>query len=146
MNGVVVAGSGRSGRVSTLGRVAGATVAGAVVPWVVVLFAIGSGMLVVAVLGLGEYWGVAVYLALLGVASLVYAGVIYAAIRMIGARTKVPWPIWPALLVAPVISLVLAAPFADPRGVLEAPTAVPALLGVAVAFVALGKRRWTEVA
>jgi len=142
----VVMGSDRPGKVPTLAWVAAAAAAGAVLPWVPVLFAIGSGMLVVAALGLGEYWGVAVYVALLGVASLVYAGVVYAAIRMIGARMEVPWSIWPALLAAPVISLVLTAPFADPRGVLEAPTAVPALLGVAVAFVALGRRRWTEVA
>ncbi|MBN2247377.1 MAG: hypothetical protein JW733_01615 [Coriobacteriia bacterium] len=120
----------------------GAVVAGGFVPWVLVLLAIGAGMFVVATLGFGETWGVPTYLVLMALAALVYAGMIYGVIRVFGFRAKVPWLIWPALMVAPLVGLVLASPITDPRDVLANPTVAPAVIGIAIAFVTLGKHRW----
>lgn len=124
----------------------GAVVVGGVVPWVLVLLAIGAGMFVVAAMGFGEAWGVPTYLVLMALAALVYTGMIYGAIRLIRSRAEVPWLVWPALMAAPLVGLVLASPLADPRDVLANPTVVPAVLGIAIAFVALGKRRWDRSA
>ncbi len=124
----------------------GSLVVGTLVPWVLVLFAIGAGMFVVAALGFGETWGVPTYLVLMALAALVYAGMIYGTMRLVGSHARVPWLVWPALLVAPIAGLLLAGPLADPSDVLANPTVAPALVGIAIAFVALGRRRWTEVA
>ena len=67
----------------------GAVVVGGVVPWMLVLLAIGAGMFVVA----------------------------------------------------PLVGLALVSPLADPRDVLANPTVAPAVIGIAVAFVTLGKHR-----
>jgi uncharacterized membrane-anchored protein len=115
-----------------------------VVPWLVVIPAIMVGEFAVWTLGLGESTGGPLFLLLLGTASMVYAAVIHVAIRFIGSRVELPWLVWPALLVAPVVSILLTMPLADPLGVMETPTAVPALAGLTIAFVTLGKRRWTK--
>lgn len=124
----------------------GSVVIGGVVPWMLALLAIGAGMLVVALLGLDETYGVPTYLAFLVAAALAYAGFIYGVIRLIGPRTGVPWLVWPALLVAPVLGLLMTGPLFDPAGVLESPATIPSLLGVTVAFVTLGRRRWYRAA
>lgn len=120
----------------------GAVVVGGIVPWILVLLAIGAGMFVVFALGFDETYGAPTYLAFLVAAALVYAGFIYGVIRLIGSRTEVSWLIWPALLVAPVVGLLMTGPLTDPADVLENAAAIPSLLGVVVAFIALGKRRW----
>lgn len=142
--------AGAHGSTSGLGRKLawgfGALVAGGVVPSVLVLLAIGAGMFVVAMLGLGEDYGVPTYIALFGCAALAYAAIIYGVMRLLAGHADVPWFVWPALLVAPLLELVLASPFLDTGSVLESPTAVPAFLGVAMAFVALVVHRKMEVA
>ena len=44
-------------------------------------------------------------------------------------------------VVAPLVGLALVSPLADPRDVLANPTVAPAVIGIAVAFVTLGKHR-----
>ena len=124
----------------------GSVVIGGFVPWMFALLAIGAGMLVVVTLGLDETYGAPTYLAFLVAAGLAYAGFIYGVIRLIGTRAEIPWLVWPALLVAPVLGLLLTGTLADPAGVLESPATIPSLLGIAVAFITLGKRRWDRSA
>ena len=123
----------------------GAVIAGGVVPYVLLMTSLGMAMAVIVVLRLGEYAGVAAYmLALIGGLG-VYAGVIHATIKMIGRRRPVPWCVWPGLAVSPVVWLGFAT-VGDPAGVYEPGIALPALIGLTIAFVTLGEHRWTAVA
>ncbi|MDY0340077.1 MAG: hypothetical protein RBS17_02525 [Coriobacteriia bacterium] len=146
MSGVTVSRSVPVGWSSKLAWGAGALVVGTFMPWALVLLAIGAGLFVVATLGFGEPGGVLTYLAFFGMAALAYAGSIYGVIRLAGAHTEVPWIVWPALLAAPVGGLIAASPLVDAYGVPENPTVVPAVVGIAIAFIALGSRRWSKVA
>lgn len=132
--------AGAHGSTSGVGRKLawgfGAMVAGGIVPSVLVLLAIGVGMFVVAMLGLGEDYGVPTYLALFGCAALAYAAVIYGVMRLLAGHADVPWFVWPALLVVPALEALVS----------PLPTAVPAFLGVAMAFGALVVHRKMEVA
>jgi len=123
----------------------GAVIAGGVVPYVLLVTALGMAMAVIVVLRLGQFAGVAAYLLALAAGLGVYAAVIHVTIRTVGRRSPVPWCVWPGLAVSPVLWLGFAT-VGDPAGVYEPGIAVPALIGLTIAFVTLGEHRWTAVA
>lgn len=122
----------------------GAVIAGGIVPYVLFVTALGMAMAVIVVPRLGQSAGVAAYLLALAGGLGAYAAVIHVTIRTVGCRRPVPWCVWPGLAVSPVVWLGFAT-LGDPAGVYEPGIALPALIGIAIAFVTLGEHRWTAV-
>lgn len=118
----------------------GAIVASAIAGQLVLMIGVGIGMLIVTGLGLGESVGVPVYWGSIIFVPLAYAAIIYGSVRLLGRHTAIPWIIWPAMLVYPTLWGIAAALSHD---VVQPFPSVVAFCSIALAFVALGKHRWS---
>lgn len=123
----------------------GATVAGAVVPTLLLSALLSVAMGIVVGLRLDARAGVPTYLVAIVGGLCLYAGVIRLALKTIDRHTVVPWTVWPGLAAFPIGWLMLAT-LGDPAGVYEPGIAIPALVGLALAFVTLGTHRRRAVA
>lgn len=95
-----------------------------------------------AALGLTERVGVPVFTAIIALALVAYGAVIHLIVRAVGRSTGVPWVIWPAMAALPTAWVFVI--LANGSGALEPILAVLQLVGLAIAFVTLGERRWTK--
>jgi hypothetical protein len=88
-----------------------------------------------------ERIGVPVFVALLALAVIAYAAAIHVLVRVLQRSAAVPWVVWPAAAALPVSWIVVT--LLDRSDALEPMLAALTLAGLALAFVSLGKRRWS---
>ena len=121
--------------------VAGTALGGQLLTGLVFVLFIGIGEAAAVAFGLTEEVGVPVFWALLACAVVAHAAIVHLVVRTAGKSVAVPWAIWPAMAVLPTAWIFIA--LAAPVGALEPTLAVLNLIGIALAFVTLGERRWT---
>lgn len=92
--------------------------------------------------GFTEKVGVPVFAGIVGLSVGAYAAFIHLIVRTIGRSAEVPWTIWPAMAALPTAWVFIA--LAGGSDGLESMMAVMQLVGIAIAFVTLGERRWTK--
>lgn len=120
--------------------VAGAAVANAVFGQILFALVIGGAMVVVVTFGLEQATGAPLYLVASALLVVAHAAVIHAMVRIVSRQVRVPWLIWPGMLVCPATIVGIAV---LGNGVIEAFPGMVALLSTALAFVSLGKKRWS---
>ncbi|MBN1193346.1 MAG: hypothetical protein JXA36_06625 [Coriobacteriia bacterium] len=122
--------------------VIGAAVSAALLAQVVLMIGIGIAEASAIAFRFTEQVGVPVFAGILSLAVLAYAVFIHLIVRAIGRSVEVPWVIWPAMAALPTVWVFIV--LADATGALQAILAIMQLVGIAIAFVTLGDRRWTK--
>ncbi len=120
----------------------GAATCASVLAMVVFVIGIGIAEVSASAFGFTERAGVPIFTALIAVAVVAYGTLLHLIVRSIGRSAEVPWAIWPAMAAVPTAWVFIV--LASGSDALQSILAVMQLLGIAIAFVTLGDRRWTK--
>lgn len=122
--------------------VVGAAVGAAALAQTMFMVGIGIAEASAIVFRFTEQVGVPVFTVIIALAVIAYGALLHLIVRSIGRSAEVPWVIWPAMAALPTVWVFVA--LADATGALQPILAVMQLVGLAIAFVTLGERRWAQ--